>query len=530
LIGYDEVVTSTELKHRLVKLGYTDDNARQVIRRVFGQDPAFWRSEALQLPGGIRLYARREFHRRREFYGQIGRILGEHRPGLARCLSKLATVGVLNRVQACKLLASPTQPGPSRAYPHFDSELKALRELGVQVIREGTAFEYLLGAGRKPNDLSEQLASDAVTLLRKESLLARILIERYRRQNLVSWGGAEFPERDKHSVVFNDQLFTARGFCHLGPIRRLVEVADGTRSVATPVLFDVHAGRCTPADVESFLERAERATCRGPRRHPWLGVIAAREFAQPAWKLARSRGLITVNFRQMFGDEALEAMARVEQVIEAFQHDADPDAGRESFLSFASSLEELKANPVVVDLRSIGFELLTGMGLRSKGFERVKFGLLVPYKDTVRDVDAYGELGDDAWLVECKAYHSKKMITPDDVSKFVTETVPSFVKWWTQVNGRPLERCHAHIWTTGRVGSEAKRKLERTKLHRSVDGKLLGPDDILALLPSGIRERCTKMLASIAMTDEVGDDEAGEGADVATPEEDFDEPVIQGVG
>ncbi len=60
----------------------------------------------------------------------------------------------------------------------------------------------------------------------------------------------------------------------------------------------------------------------------------------------------------------------------------------------------------------------------------------VPFMSTVREVDVYGNCGDDVCLIECKAYHGKKLIPPEDVKKFYSETVPAFLKWWEKRNGR----------------------------------------------------------------------------------------------
>lgn len=63
LIAPHEVVTSTELRKRLVERGHTEVNARQLIRRVFGQKKDIWRSESIVLPAGQRLFAHRKLLR-----------------------------------------------------------------------------------------------------------------------------------------------------------------------------------------------------------------------------------------------------------------------------------------------------------------------------------------------------------------------------------------------------------------------------------------------------------------------------------
>jgi hypothetical protein len=183
LLGPDEVVTSGTLRERLVERGYREDHARQMIRRLFSQGDQFWRSESIVLPRGERLYARRSFFGSRGFYQGVSQILGEHRPGLARCLALLGRVGVLNRVQAHKLLAAPVLLRSRTRYSAYESDVEALKELGVRVSREGTVFEHLVGAGWRVGAHTDELAARSVSALRKEMLLTRILIERFRRQN-----------------------------------------------------------------------------------------------------------------------------------------------------------------------------------------------------------------------------------------------------------------------------------------------------------------------------------------------------------
>src|SRR5437763_1360918 len=100
LIGPTEVLTSSELLSRLVDKGYNPAAARQMISRDVRGGHQLWRSARLQLERGERLFARRTFSGTPNFYQQAADRLHQLRPGLARCLSGLATNGVLNRVHA----------------------------------------------------------------------------------------------------------------------------------------------------------------------------------------------------------------------------------------------------------------------------------------------------------------------------------------------------------------------------------------------------------------------------------------------
>lgn len=226
-------------------------------------------------------------------------------------------------------------------------------------------------------------------------------------------------------------------------------------------------------------------------------MIGAREFEPKGWDLARSQGLIAVNFRQAFGDDALEAMSYIEEIVENVRDDSSY-ARRGGLDRLTEMLAELKSNPIVVAIRSIGFEALCGLVMRTQGYEQIELGRVVPWQQTGgRDADVFGIRGDELRIIECKACHRRKSISPSEVRKFFTETVPA-VKAWLRLNNRPFGRCRAEIWTTGTKGKEAGYALHGLASPKSDDWAILRIDEIKPLLPESIRRRSLELLNSIA--------------------------------
>ena len=89
-------------------------------------------------------------------------------------------------------------------------------------------------------------------------------------------------------------------------------------------------------------------------------------------------------------------------------------------------------------------------------------------------------------------------VTPDEVEKFYTQTVPAFVKWWTQKEGRPPAECRAEIWTTGRLGRAARGKLAELQLKGTVRPQMHDRAGVVGLLPWELEGRGTSMVSAIS--------------------------------
>ena len=496
----NEVLTSAELILRLTKGGYSEDNARQVIRRHAKAD-SIWRSSGLRLPRNERLFAPAAFCGKPSFLGAVAlKLAAAHRYGLARCLSVLCQRPVLHKVDVMRLLAvapaAVLKPGRTLTRV-YESELAGMCELGVEVAHPGTVLESVVrpdqgdgGAG----DVEAQVAAAAQSL-RKELVLARVLVERMRQQNFLAWNQAEVPEPSIPYTIFNDQVFTASGFSYLSPV---VRWKDGAKSpTPCPVVIDCYHDRCMLAQVQSFRQRIDRIANRGKSRQRVLGVIGAREFEREAWNEARKQGMVVVNFRQTFGDEALEVMAQIEELIRGVRADTEVTPNQTRFSEFSQLLEEVKSNPIVATLRAIGFEVLSGLIMRQEGYEQVELGRIARWQQTTRDIDVMGIKGDALRIIECKAYNGKKSISSDEVRKFFTETVPA-CKNWLRSTGRSFTLCIAEIWTTGRKGKDAGDTLYRLKRPRSDTWGICRIEEIKKFLPRAIKERSLALLNSIA--------------------------------
>jgi len=494
------VCTSSELIRHLMSEGVGAVNARQIISRQSNTD-GVWRSTHVRLEGGERLFAERSAVGSPVFFKNIGEKLKKtSRHGLARCVAALGTHQVLHRVNVIRLLAvsiGAESTAIGRLAHLYENELAGLRELGARIIQPDTALESIVAPGGLDVADLDAFANLGADQLRYETMLTRILGERLRRQNMLSWNRIDLPDAEKPYTLFNDQLFSAFGFSYLAP---LVKWKDKSRKpTPCPVLIDCYHGVCTLAQVESFIQRVERATIRGKQRMPSLGIIAARDFDRDAWQTARHKALMTVSFRQMFGDEALDAMVQVEKLLNGLGHGTANDR-QDCFKEMARLIEDLKTNPVITDLRSIGFEALCALILHTRGYQSVEMQRKVPWGNTTRDVDVYGLRDDELYIVECKAYHKRKSIIGSEVKKFFEETVPALKKWM-RLNTRHFSKCKAEIWTTGPIGKDAGDTLHQLHRPKTDEWNLTRMSDMHDDIPKAIRTRSIRLLESIALTE-----------------------------
>lgn len=505
------VRTSSELAAEFIAQGGSAEAARKHVSRL-AKEEGVWRSDKFRLSQNERLFSSRDFVGSSQFLKQVAlKLEKSNRQGIYRCVQALCERTALHRLDLLRLLAVPVGQSSTngRRIQTYSDEIAALEELGARLINRGSSLECLVSPGQA--DLEQDDVLNLFQRARYQVLLARILGERLRRQNMMSWNKLELPASEPF-VVFNGQAFSAYGFSYLKPVVRWSEGSSAPKPC--PVLIDCYDGLCTQVQVESFLRRVERATCRGKSRLASLGVIAAKDFTTDAWKLARREALFTVSFRQIFGDEALDAMVEIERLVGGFKSLA-PDEAQTKFEEIVTDFDELKCNPVVADLRAIGLEALCGLILQQQGYVSPELGLIVDWRETTRDIDVYAIKGDDELrIVECKAYHRRKSITEIDVTKFFTSTVPALKKWLRE-NHRPFKTCVAEIWTTGPKGKIAETALRGLSSPSTDTWRLRRLSDMHDEIPARIRERSVKLLSAIALTPELTSD----------PEIDGEEPV-----
>jgi hypothetical protein len=164
---------------------------------------------------------------------------------------------------------------------------------------------------------------------------------------------------------------------------------------------------------------------------------------------------------------------------------------------FTETLENLKTNPLVVELRSLGFESVSGLIMRSEGYENIQLNLKVRLKNgQEREADVTGDKsgGEKLFILECKAEAANKPLDSSYVRKFYTETVPAYVA--SKQNGNLLE-CRAEIWTTGVISSDAQNALNETKLNPLIKPALLSREDIKNRVPKKLAS-CKRLLEAIS--------------------------------
>ena len=490
-IARGEILTSGQLAQRLVTTGLTADAARQVISRK--NDPAVW-VLPFHLPRRARLFTRREFGEPDDFYDRLATVIAERRPGLARTIRALLMRRVLLKADAQRLLAAPSRPKTSRT-PTYDAEVAVLVDLGLcRIEGETTALERLtiyslVGTPESDRHARSERVRQIITMR-----LTRILTDHFRKQAVVGWESSTHSERETGTVLFSDYAFSAFGYSWLEPlVRRTV----GQKPKPTPVLFDVFSRECDVYDVGGLLHRLRHVGSNRNARMPLLGVIAAHTFTSEAWKVAKKGGLLTINLRQSYGKTALKTLARMERLLgSAVSDDLLGEYATESDCDgLADDVEALHVHPYVAELRGLGLEVVTAVLLRAHGWEDVRLGLPVQFKNTTRDVDVIGRRSgeDEIYVVECKAAHEAKDLEPADVHKFFTETVPAVVKAFQ--NAR---ECQAEIWTTGRVGDAARQKLESIPLGKRVKPRLRERADIISLVPATLSP-CKRLIKTLSL-------------------------------
>jgi hypothetical protein len=490
-IGPEEILTSSELQARMRRFVSSSDYGRQFVRRN-AEGQGIWRSEHLVLPGGGRLFCRVAFRRGNAFADKLLPLLDKYRPGLARVVRAINAEGVILSPRAEILLASPVVAGNS-PYPFFGEEALALDDLGAGKLEgKDSALERITRSAMS-DETSHALAIRAHARLSAEVAVSNLLFAQFRRQNVLSWNSRALLDKTANLVVFNNFRFSATGFSWLKPLLRLNK---SEKPKPTPVVMDVYAKICLNYDVAAFSERIKRAGANKVSKLSILGVIAAFDFEESAWEMAKREGFLSINLRSHFGDSAFEALKQVQAVLANVAGDPTT-AVDEDYKRLADTLAQLKTNPYVVDLRSLGFEALTGLLLRTEGYEDVQLNVKVAHNNgEEREVDVCGRrnLGQEIFIVECKAERANKPLDGSDVRKFFTETVPAYLK--ANSCGQ-VQICHAEIWTTGQIGQDASNALSEIKFRSVVKAAMLDHQEVKNRIPSALGS-CKRLLEAIS--------------------------------
>lgn len=467
-------------------MGLLPAAARQAISRAAQKD-LIWRSEHLQLPGGGRLYARHSFAGQERFLQQVRPLLA-NRPGIARVLDEMLRSPAIHHDTVAKLLAATLDPEKYPDQRPIADELLVLAELGIgKVDTLGNTTPRLVRPAIHGKDESMAWGHRLAGRKLLDQQLTKLLLQTYKRQNVVSWGYEPAADAEHQ---YNGQWFSAHGYCWLRP---LVTVRKGAEPAPCPAVFDVRSTAARLADVEAFAARVKNAGYRPNSDLRILGIMAARFFEPDAFAKGKSLGFVMVNFHDEIGDEALEALAAVEKIVTASPETA---AERPDFIDLFT---KLRYHPQAKELASLAFEGFTAAVAQADGWANVHSNLAVRFGDeengTWRDVDVSGQRGDHHLAIECKAYGRAKALEVGDVTKFFKQTVPSYLKRFSQT--KKVTGLTAEIWTTGVVTDECKAKLAEIQADASSTHRyaLRGAREIV--IPTAVAS-LEKLLTSIA--------------------------------
>jgi len=500
ILGDGEVVTSTTLIDRLEHRGIKRNHARQLLLRAT-EASGIWRSERLMLEAGARVYCRRTTWGQPLFHIGIARLLKDHRRGLHRVWTATRG-GVVLTSEVRKLLAAPLTQRETTPYPLLEEEVAALVDIGaVEWEAKGTAVERITDFRLKGSVQSVQAAKLRWAQRAVAAQLTRILADQLRKSNFLTWGSLPPAERQDF-VPFNNYPFDHVGFTRLGPLLRFTDQAK--KPSPTPVVFEVRSEQCSLHVVEGFLDRMKRAGMNPSSRLPILGVIAAPDFSREAWRLAKNEGLMAINLCVQFGDAALGAMARIEQLLRQVGNlpDKISDEGLELL---GETILQAVGSPIINDLRSLGFETLSGLMLAVRGWEGVELNQSYPFKaghdtsDVTRELDVFGSRagGEELIAIECKAEHATKPLSREYLHRFFCETVPSMVAAKFP-EGRAPKKVIAQIWTTGTVEEDLRQALRAAPLPANYEVDLLDGSQVKALVPYTLG-KAIKLIDSIAV-------------------------------
>jgi len=496
-IGPNEVVTSSVLIGRCAASGISQSHARQIVRRGSVRD-GIWRSEKLALASNGRIFARREFVGSTDFIERVLQLLQRERPGLFRLAQKILVDEIALTPHARMLLASPLSPKKAK-FPGFEAEIAALEEVkfgkleAKDTIGERFTLQSLVGT---PNSSAASLK--AQTSFQIEIALTDILLDHFRRQNFIAWNRFVSKDFREGLLPFNNYPFFAASFSWLSPLLRWEK--ERKKPKPTPVVFHVSSTNCRLWDVDGFITRMDRAAYEKTSRFKLLGVIAAPDFDLDAWAKAKDAGLIMINFRQLFGDHAFEAIVQVQQLLKNVAGDS-AKAEEEGYRELAKMIESLKTNPFIADLKALAFEALAGFLVKNHGWEEVQLNLKVPFElpegMTDREIDVSGQKNswDEVCIIECKAEAATKTLDEAYVRRFFTETVPAFLK--AKCTVKNPSHCRAEIWTTGIVSDSAKEALSELALKKFIQPELVGRDQLIQQLPPTL-ESTKRLLQTIA--------------------------------
>jgi len=457
-----EVVSSMDLLRRLEKRGHSPAGARKILERDFA-DFGVWRSDQLRLATGARLYASKLFYGDAQFLKAIRPILERQRAGVARVLDAIELCEALDLSAITRLTAVRLDPtGSGKA---LRRELTAIEEAGLgKLVVNQAGWEYLVRTKHAGSPEGEKLSLQLMAQREAERQWLSLLLKQLRRQNLIEWNTPVL-----YDHPFNRQLFSGYAFSKLRPLLRF----KARKAVSCPVVFEILTRNAEVFDVTAFLERMLRAGANPQAKLRMLGVIGAPSFSREAFNLARKNGLMAVNFRELFGQAALDLMVAAEDLFVTFSAapDSPPSASSAAAVAekFAASITALRNHPMVTDLSGLAFEAFACAALSGKGFEEVRAGLKVPFSHegvaTYREADVTGHSDDTHCIIECKALNGKNEVDREDVRKFFTETVPAYLD---HVGKSNVDSCRAEIWTTGKVSEETRSYLTDLPLNKRV--------------------------------------------------------------
>jgi len=493
VLSPNKIYTSEEARAALQGSG-SPSAARQKLSRAVASGK-LWRSEVIVLEHNRRLICDPRFLKSKSFGPQVRRILAKERRSLIRAAEALEKRKILLAFELARVLGAPFEDSGKEKYPVWKKEFQALEEGRCGVIEAlGERLERMK-APKVKGDQATAIAIERCGELDVAQQMAAVVMQQLKNQNLIAWNDSPEIRRESYGVIFNNYVFSEASFTWLRPTN-FRPTSKGTRE-AVPMVMDCYARRVELYDVEGFLVRLERAGEHNKKKQTFYGVLVGQHFSKDALNRAKREGLHLIHLGQMFGDDAMKLVQQYSELAQSVTGNMDR-LDPKKFDLITDSLTDLKSSPIVKDLRSIGFEILASLLLRSENYANVKMNLNVPFLETTREIDATGKRMTEGTVVhrvvECKAHGARIDLTEEEVKKFFTETVPAALKHFGKEDDCLIE---AELWTTGKISKETEEHLDKLKLSKKVTPKIRGLRSIKKLVPKELKP-ARKLLEAIA--------------------------------
>ena len=293
---------------------------------------------------------------------------------------------------------------------------------------------------------------------REDGLANRLLVQRImllavadwaRKLNMGSYHKIAVRDLDEPLPTFGTHAFDLCGPSYIAPmVRRSV----GGAPKPGFLVCDAFVGEVDEIGISAFLRKcASSAAMRN--LPPFLPVVIADGFTSEAFKLARSRGIVTATPLNLFGQEIAEGLSALLQTLNRAGAIAaeKPEVVADLFGRLG------KIEGAAVNMRGALFELIVGhvVHLESQGSIDIGKRVRAP-EGTPAEIDVFLASSNQVRIVECKGYGPNQEVSEAELKTWINEKVPKVRRALIHESRHQGCRFSFEFWTAGSYSSEAK--------------------------------------------------------------------------